>query len=203
MTIFIFLSPQFLINHADAHEVIIECSHQEITLRVVAIDEAHIQFHHGTSFHSKIRALQEAIFQKIFRDEPQNKQPRLIALTDTMPINYLPLLSIFLTISLFCGDLLAHGTPDTFPQHEFEILFHICSSKGQYISKGLTLVSKFLQQHSAKSAVIICCNSHKQSHHFCDHLEQKSNKMELNLDAIHINWSFYKINEFLAYEFLL
>ena len=60
-TVFIFMSPQFLINHPKAREVFIECSHCT-TLRVIALDEVHIHVQHGTSFRSKIRALQVLFF---------------------------------------------------------------------------------------------------------------------------------------------
>jgi len=56
-TVFIFVSPQFLINHPEAREVFIKCSHR-ITLRVIALDEVHIHIQHSTSFRSEIRALQ-------------------------------------------------------------------------------------------------------------------------------------------------
>ena len=61
-TVFIFLSPQFLINHP---EVFIECSHRT-TLRVIALDEAHIHVQHSTSFRSKIRALQVYYLPRYF-----------------------------------------------------------------------------------------------------------------------------------------
>ena len=56
-TVFIFVLPQFLINHPEACEVFIECSHHT-TLRVIVLDEVHIHIQHGTSFRSEIRALQ-------------------------------------------------------------------------------------------------------------------------------------------------
>ena len=52
-TVFIFMSPQFLINHPKAREVFIECSHRT-TLRVIALDKVHIHVQHGTSFCSEI-----------------------------------------------------------------------------------------------------------------------------------------------------
>ena len=61
-TVFIFLSPQFLINHP---EVFIECSHRT-TLCVIALDEAHIHVQHSTSFRSKIRALQVYYLPRYF-----------------------------------------------------------------------------------------------------------------------------------------
>jgi superfamily II DNA helicase RecQ len=60
-TVFIFLSPQFLINHPDARDVFIACSHRA-TLRVVAIDKAHIHVQHGTSFRGEIHAFAKYVF---------------------------------------------------------------------------------------------------------------------------------------------
>jgi superfamily II DNA helicase RecQ len=60
-TVFIFMSPQFLINHPEAREVFIECSHRT-TIRVIVLDEVHIHVQHGTSFRSEIRALQIFVF---------------------------------------------------------------------------------------------------------------------------------------------
>jgi hypothetical protein len=63
MTVFIFLSPQFIINHPDARDVIIECPHCA-TLWVVARDKAQIHVQHGTLFRSKIQALQALFLQQ-------------------------------------------------------------------------------------------------------------------------------------------
>jgi hypothetical protein len=72
----------------------------------------------------------------------------------------------------------------------------ICSVKGLYVSKGLTLVSKFLRDHPVKSAVILC-NSRHQSQHFRDHLERKLNQLKLNVNVLHINGSLHKTDKFL------
>ncbi len=80
-TVFIFLSPQFLINHPEACDVFIECSHRT-TLGVIALDEAHIHVQHGTSFRSEIRALQVLFFAKIFREQSSMMRP--IVLTAMM-----------------------------------------------------------------------------------------------------------------------
>ena len=99
-TVFIFLSPQFLINHPEARDVFIECSHCT-ALRVIALDEAHIHIQHGTSFRREIRALQVIFFAKIFHEQSPMMRPRLIVLTATMPTSYLPHLCRLLTVSLF------------------------------------------------------------------------------------------------------
>jgi superfamily II DNA helicase RecQ len=72
---------------------------------------------------------------------------------------------------------------------------YICLAKGLYVSKGLTLVSEFLRDHTAKSAVIFC-NSHHQSQNFWDHLERKLNELQQNVDVLHINGSLHKTDKF-------
>ncbi len=72
MTVFIFLSPQFLINHPDACNVFIECLHCT-TLWVVALDEAHIHVQHRTLFCNEICALQAIFFSKIFWKQSRNE----------------------------------------------------------------------------------------------------------------------------------
>ena len=63
---------------------------------------------------------------------------------------------------------------------------YICFLKGQFVSRGLTMIAEFIRVNSTKSAVVFC-NSRRQPQHFRDHLEQKLNEMKLNIDVIHIN----------------
>jgi superfamily II DNA helicase RecQ len=193
-TIFLFLALQFIINHPDACDVFIECSNLT-TLCAIALDEAHIHVQHGTSFRGKIWALQVNFFLNIFGSQQPKLRPQLIALTVTMPISYLTLLANLLTISHFSGDSLLHGTQDDFSQQEIDMQSFILANKGQYVLKGLTLTANLLQENPSMSAVIFF-NSRKQSQYFHDHLERKLNKMKLNVDVIHINVSFHKINKF-------
>jgi hypothetical protein len=64
-TVFIFVSPQFLINHPEARQVFIKCSHRT-TLCVIALNEVHTHVQHWTSFRSEIRALQVLFFPRYF-----------------------------------------------------------------------------------------------------------------------------------------
>jgi superfamily II DNA helicase RecQ len=184
-TVFIFVSPQFLINHPEARKVFIECSHRT-TLHVIALNEVHIHVQHGTSFRSEIRALQVLFFSKIFCEQLPTVRPRLIVLMATMPTSYLPHLCRLLTVSSFQGESIVRGSLRDFDQREIEMQTYICLAKGLYVSKGLTLVSEFLRDHTAKSAIIFC-NSWHQSQHFRDHLERKLNELQLNVDIFHIN----------------
>jgi hypothetical protein len=112
-----------------------------------------------------------------------------------MPTTYLPLLSTLLTINSFDENLLIRGTPEEFSQHKIEMHTIIVGNKGQYVGKGLTYVANFLENHPSDSAVIFC-NSCWQSQHFRDHLKRKLNQLKLNLDVVHINGSFHKVDKF-------
>jgi superfamily II DNA helicase RecQ len=185
-TVFIFLSPQFLINHTDARDVFIACSHRA-TLRVVAIDEAHVHVQHGTSFRSEIRALQTMFFAKLFGNQLEAMmRKRLIVLTATLPTNYLPPLCHLLTIPLLSDDSILRGSTNEFEQREID--------KGQFISRGLTMIAEFIRANPTKSAVVFC-NSRRQSQHFRDNLERKLNEMKLNVD-VHKTDKFWRIRLF-------
>jgi hypothetical protein len=184
-----------LINHPEARDVFIKCSHRT-TLHVIALDEAHIHHvQHGTSFRSEIWALQVLFFAKIFHEQSQMMRPQLIGLTATMPTSYLPHLCRLLTVTLFQGESIVRGSPRNFDQCKIEMQTYICLLKGLYVSKGLILVSEFLQDHPVRSAVIFC-NSQHQSPHFWDHLECKLNQLKLNVDVFHINGSLHKTDMF-------
>ncbi len=73
-TVFIFLSPQFVINHPDTCDVFIDCLHHT-TLQVVMLDEVRIHIQHGTLFCSEILALQSLFFLKIFGNHSKIKRP--------------------------------------------------------------------------------------------------------------------------------
>ena len=193
-TIFIFLSPQFLINHPEARDVFIGCSHRT-TLRVIALDEAHIHVQHGTSFRSEIRALQKLFFAKVFHEVTSSARPRLIVLTATMPTSYNQHLCRLLTVPLFQGQSILRGSRIEFAQREIDMDTILCSAKGQYVSKGLTRVSEFVRDNHDKSAVIFC-NSRHQSQHFRNNLERKLNEMQLRVDVLHINGALHKTDKF-------
>ena len=71
----------------------------------------------------------------------------------------------------------------------------ICLSWGQFVSKGLTLLTEFIWDNPSSSAVLFC-NSKCQSQHFWDNLQRKLNKKRMNVDVIHINGSLHKTDKF-------
>ena len=149
----------------------------------------------GRHFVARSELCRFLFFSKIFREQLPTVRPRLIVLTATMPTSYLPHLCRLLTSSSFQGESIVRGSPRDFDQREIKMQTYICSAKGLYVSKGLTLVSEFLQDHTAKSAVIFC-NSRHQSQHFWDHLERKLNELQQNVDVLHINGSLHKMDKF-------
>ncbi len=184
-TVFILLSPQFIINHSDAQDIFIECSHC-VTLRVVDLDEANIYVQHGMPFHWDLCS-PSPVFVKLFGNQPHMTRPRLISLTATMPTSYLPPVSNFLTINSFSGDSLVCGTQSKFEQWEIEMQSCVTSNKGQYVSEGLTLVSQFLRDNPSATSAVVICNSRKHFQHLWDQLERKLNELKLNFEVMHIN----------------
>ena len=71
----------------------------------------------------------------------------------------------------------------------------ICSKKSQFVSKGLVVVTKFLQENPDCS-VIVFCNSWKQSQHFAKELEKKLDHKRLSVDVVNINGTLDKIDKF-------
>jgi hypothetical protein len=71
----------------------------------------------------------------------------------------------------------------------------ICSKKGQFVTKGLTMITDFLSRDQDKS-VVVFCNSCKQSQHFSGQLEKKLEMAKLNVDVLDINGPLVKINKF-------
>ncbi len=192
--LFIFILPQFLINHPKALSVFLTCTHN-CTLLLIAMDEVHIHVQHGLLFHEEICALCIKIFRLIYGNQPRELQPRPIALTGTFPRSYLQILSSLVTVDLSILDCILRGTSLDFQQREIEMKLDICSKKAQFITKGLNMVADFLYQDQ-DSSVVIFCNFHKQSQHFSVQLEKKLDIAKLNVDVLNINKPLNKIDKF-------
>jgi hypothetical protein len=190
----IFLSPQFLMNHQNALDIFVTCA-QEHTLCLIAMDEAHIHVQHGTSFRDNIHALRVEFFRQVFGNQPVNRRLLSIVLSATFPSSYLRFLSSLLTVNLTIGDCVLMGSPIDFRQCKIEMKFELCSNKGHFVSKGLSMVTDFLQINH-DSIVVIFCNSRKQSQHFSFHLDKKLYQAKLAIDVININGSLDKIKIF-------
>ena len=60
-TLFIFLSPHFLVGHRDALFIMLYAVRQR-TLRLIVLDEVHLHVQHGDSFRHQIRVLRDIFF---------------------------------------------------------------------------------------------------------------------------------------------
>ena len=65
-THFVFLSPQFLVQHNDARAVFIDAVKRR-AVGIVVIDEVHLHIQHGTSFREEIRELRDVFFALFLR----------------------------------------------------------------------------------------------------------------------------------------
>ena len=162
----------------------------------MALDEGHIHAQHGTLFCSKIRALKYIFSQRFLEisqkwnvlDSSHSRQQCPMNIYQYYPTSWqsnllLAILS-FATAPLviFCNMRL-----------RIEMRTHITSRKGQYVTKGLSEVAKFLRDNPSSSMVRFC-NSRKQSQHYCNNFKWKLNEMKLNVDVIYINGSLHKVD---------
>ena len=194
LTLFLFLSPQFFVNHRDSLDVFVKCTQKGI-LRLIAMDEAHIHVQHGTSFRDDICALHVEFFRRIYGNQPSYRRPRLIALSATFPTSYLWLLSSLLTVDFTIDNCVLKGPEQEFSQREIEMKLEVCGQKSVFISKELSMVTEFLDQNR-NSSVIIFCKSLNQSLHLSSHLNKKLDLAKLFVDVLNINGSLDKMEKF-------
>ncbi len=143
------------------------------------MDEAHIHVQHGTSFYNDIHALHVDFFMRVFGNQSADWRPWLIALSATFSTSYICILSSLLTVDFTIGNCILRGLPIKFHQHKLEMKLELCSSKAQFVLKGLLMVTDFLQV-SHNSSVVIFCNSRKQLQHFSVHLDKKLDQAKLH-----------------------
>jgi superfamily II DNA helicase RecQ len=193
-TLFIFLLPQFLVHHRNILDIFVTCA-RERTLRLIAMDKAHIHVQHGTSFRDDIRALRAEFFTQVYGNQPSIRRPCLIALSATFPISYLWLLSNLLTVDVTTDNCVLRGSSQEFCQHEIEMKLEMCAKKAVFVSKGLAMVTNFLEQNTDCS-VVIFCNSRQQSLHIASQLEKKLDMKKLAVNVLNINGSLKKTDKF-------
>ncbi len=178
--------------------VFVTCA-QERTLWLIAMDEVHIHIQHGTSFHGEIRALCVEFFQRVYGNQPSDRQPWLIAFTATFPSSYVPMLSNLMTVDFSISQCILRGSILEFQQHKIEMRLEMCSAKAQFIGKGLSHVAEFLQRNH-DSSIAIFCNSRKQSQHIAIQLEKKLDLMKLSVDVVNISGALDKIDKFMRIQ---
>ena len=94
-TMFIFTSPQKLTNTQPLLDALFTC-HQNQTLHLVTIDEAHLYTQHGRSFRESLRVLTSVFFAVLFH--VGHWHPLFLAMTATMNMDLLPSFSKLATV---------------------------------------------------------------------------------------------------------
>ena len=74
-------------------------------------------------------------------------------------------------------------------------LLVVCGQKSVFVSKGLLMVTEFLDQNH-DSSVVIFCNSRNQSLHLSSHLIKKLDMVKLSVNVLNINGSLDKMDKF-------
>jgi hypothetical protein len=100
-----------------------------------------------------------------------------------------------LTVDVTTDNCILRGSPQEFCQREIEMKLEICAKKALFISKGLAMVTNFLEQNPDCS-VVIFCNSRQQLLHIASQLEKKLDMKKLAVDVLNINGSLDKTDKF-------
>ena len=120
----------------------------------------------------------------------------LVWLTKDRPYqSYLWLLSSLLTVDFTIDNCVLKGSEQEFSQREIEMKLEMCGQKSVFISKGLLMVTEFLDQN-CNSSFIIFCKSRNQSLHLSSHLNKKLDLAKLSVDVLNINGSLDKMEKF-------
>ena len=188
-----FLSLQFLVHHRNTLDIFLTCA-RERTLCLIAMDKAHIHVQHGTSFRDNIHALRAEFFTQVYGNQLSVRRPRLIALSAMFPTSYLWLLSNLLTVNLTPDNCILRGSPQEFFQREIVMKLEMCAKKAIFVSKGLTMVTNFLEENP-ESSVFIFCNLRQQSLHIATQLEKKLDMKKFATNVLNINGSLDKTDK--------
>ena len=128
-TIFLFVSPQFLCTKANKpllDELL--SAHKRKILRVVAVDEAHLHVQHSR-FRVEILMLRELFFKKVFSNDDPRSHPVFLAMTATMPKQYIPRLIDLTNVQLsVSGESIFRGNRQHFSQRNIQFGFKVRDS---------------------------------------------------------------------------
>jgi len=152
-SIFLFMSPHFLVLHPEALDVLLTCADKE-TMRLVVVDECHIHVQHGMTFRGEIRILREIFFRKVFHPKNGVEAPTLICLTATLPNGYEDDLSSLITVR-FDDNNTIRASPNDFDQPEIEMRFSL-TAPADFSKHTVPKIAAYLQEHPDKSAILFC-----------------------------------------------
>lgn len=192
-TIFVFTSPQFIINHNDFRRVLIDTAHCR-TLRAIFVDECHLYVQQGVAFREEIRLLAFMFWAIIFHKRNKGRHPKVVFMTGTMYKSYVAMLSTLTTIGLR-DDSIHWGAATDFAQHNIEMQFINSKHHVRHLNK----VVDFLRKDTTHFACVFCA-SKKGSDHLCTKLEDKLNEAGFDgfdVDVVHVHGSLQSEEKFI------
>ena len=194
-TNFVFLYPQFLVNHPDALAAVLHIASEQ-TLRFVVMDEAHLHVQHGESFRVECRAMVQVFFRPVFHPPP----PRVCSvlslfMSANIPQPYVPSLARLTTLR-FPPAAIVRGSPAEFEQREIRMMQQVVN-KNDYVKLGLEKVVDFFRESTEGKAVVFT-NSKLRSFTYARALERKIDeaKLSAHVDIFHVHGSLLKTEKF-------
>ena len=127
-TTFAFMSPQFLVHHREALDVLLGAATRRV-LRLVVLDEVHVHVQHGTSFRDVIRDLRDVFFRPVFHPSRHSGKIKALFASGTVPSDYIPLISQLTTIPLTIRNVV-RGSYADFAQREIKMFQHFVLKRG-------------------------------------------------------------------------
>ena len=192
-TIFVFISPQFLVFHRDALQVMLGAIDRRV-LRTIVLDEFHLHVQHGESFRHQIRHLRDIFFRPAMHPRsPNTFVPRLLATSATVPFDYPQGLGRLLTIDI-PPRAIFRGSEQSFTQLDIKMEQIMCN-KGDFVQYGLAKAVAFLQSDPDGKCVIFT-NSRERAIHYTTELETKLNYGNVVSDVILIHGCLQKHDKF-------
>ena len=191
-TLFLFVSPHFLVLHPDARDALLLAG-RERTLRLVVADEVHLMVQHGMSFRAEIRALRDLFWIKLFRPSDSAAHPKFIGMTATMPEAYVAHLT-FLTTLPFPDSNIFRASAYDFQQRSIGMAQFVCGVS-DYARTGLKQVVEFLHKNPDRSTVLFT-NARARAETLTRQLEAKLNEAHVNADVIVVHGNLDKNEKF-------
>eukprot|EP00984_Skeletonema_dohrnii_P032361 scaffold26378_cov206-Skeletonema_dohrnii-CCMP3373.AAC.2 len=190
-TIFLFTSPQFLCKQtSEALLTALISSRRRNVLRVVGIDEAHLFVQHS-SFRVEIHMLTELFFKKIF-DEDDKSHPIFLAMTATMPLQYIPKLEELTNVSLEkCREF--RPAPEHFMQQNIKMEYHVNTvTFATALDKLVTVI-----RNTVSDTVVVLTTLPATAKSLEAKLCEKLNKAKCNVDVVIVHGQLPKMDKFI------
>ena len=188
-TMFLFTSPQYLANNSIILDAILQC-HALQTLRLIAIDEAHIYAMHGRTFREAMRILQKIMFERIYK--VGGWHPLFLAMTATMTLSLLSSFAILTNVDWTLKHHQLWSTAGEFRRRYIYFGLHVMSTIGKGILDSLIDLLK----RRPTACAFIFVNFVTESAHWAELVEDRLTEAHVPGDVIIINGHMDKHEKF-------